>query len=266
MLHQFVYPLMDLLLYPLFWLSRPWALTVVSILSGLGLLALYRYTSDQWALAHYKDKIKTVQLEFFRGNDRWANLRKIGRLNLKMAGLGLVPSVACIGLLLALIPWVGNRFGHYPFPAKTPIEVTVNSDVSWSIKSNNHFRYSPHRGPYPPGEQTLRILAENPGPLPLTFVSESSSNETITVGIKPTTEPLWPSIQPRQWYYAMVNPSEQRLSKGSPIRTVSLNYGIVFSSLTFTIPYSGEVPGWLSWFFLVSFGSGIWAKFHWEIE
>jgi uncharacterized membrane protein (DUF106 family) len=266
MLHNTLFPIVDIVFYPLFWLPRILSLTLVSVLFGMILLAVYRYTSDQWAMAHYKEKIKSAQLEFFRGNDRWDNFISIARLNGKMAGLGLIPSIACIGLLLIMIPWVGNRFGHQPFEPGTPIEMTVNSQSTWEVRSGSPLRYEPDRGSFESGESTMRLLVEQPGETQLKFLADGKVVDRIELRIAPSTEPIWPTISRPQWYYSIINPAEQQLRTQSPIKRVQLNYTELATFLTFTIPYSSRVPGWLSWFFLISFASGIWAKLHWEIE
>ncbi|MFB6355898.1 MAG: hypothetical protein ABEJ65_05220, partial [bacterium] len=137
---------------------------MVSILAGVGLLALYAVSSDQWAMAYYKEELKKAQWSFQQGGSRWDDLKRLMVDNVKMAKLGLVPSVVCIGALLLIIPWVGNRFGHRPIQPMEPFEVTVNADQPWLLEINEStFRVSSSQTKFSADTTTLRMLVEDRG-------------------------------------------------------------------------------------------------------
>ncbi|MFB6344556.1 MAG: hypothetical protein ABEK50_02110, partial [bacterium] len=95
---------------------------------------------------------------------------------------------------------------------------------------------------------------------------EKQLSVSIPIKINRMNPPIWPTVSAFRWYHHLVRPADAVLYRGTPITRIKIHYEPVFEYLAFYIPYSGRIPGWLSWFFIVSFVSGLVVKFQWEIE
>lgn len=271
-----VYTLLDYLVWPLFWLTPLVSLTVASGLVGLLLMAVYAKTSDQWALAHHKERLKRLQFRLLSGEFSVPVLKGLARHNLRMAGLGLIPAVACVAVLVALIPWVGTRFGYRPLAPMQPFSVTVEAEASWTLETDRNLRVTPHRTRYGPGTTRLRMLSEAPTSREIVITGEDEKAVRIPLRTGTRRFPIWPTHVPRGGFLASFhsvppNLANPVLADAGPVDRVHVDYPMVFGSLTFTLPPLLGIPawglsGWLSWLFIAATASGLWAKSHWEIE
>jgi len=270
-----LYRILDVLVYPLFWLPVPVSLTAVSAGAGLLLMGVYAKTSDQWALAHHKKRLKRLQFRLLSGEFSPDVLKGLARHNARMALYGLVPAVACVLLLVLLIPWVGTRFGYYALPPMRPFAVTVETNAPWSLRADRTLRITPDRGRYDAGTTTIRMLSETPTEQTLTL--EPAGGEPVDLSLRTGARrsPLWP-VHARGGLLSTVratppNLARPRLPGRGSVRRVSVDYPMALGGLTFTVPPFLGMPawglsGWLSWLFLVATASGLWAKSRWEIE
>jgi len=265
MVDQWIYPVFDILFFPFFWLSPFWGLTLSSAVFGVLLLVLYAATSDQWAMAFYKNKIKRAQRSLIEGNYSASVFRSLFWNNLVMAKYGLVPAIVCIGAILLIIPWIGNRFGHRPPQVNEPVSVTVQSRSDWRLEPGRYLRVNVSKRNFSEGTTRLRVLAEKTGEREIKI--KTPETETVAVPLRfNRSKPLWPVLTPPRWYHRILNPAERALPLNSQVQRVEIGYRDVFPSLAFTFPDGSPCPGWLSWFFIVGFASGLWIKLKWEIE
>lgn len=276
MILRLTYTVLDYLVFPLFWLPPAVSLTAASLLVGLLLMAVYAKTSDQWALAHHKQRLKQLQFRLLSGDFSVPVLKGLARHNLRMAGLGLVPAVVCVAVLVAMIPWVGTRFGYRSIPSMKPFSVTVQAEAPWTLETDRGLRVTPRREPYDKGTTRLRMLSETRTPQELTI--RGSGGETVRVWLRTGNRgsPLWPTHVRSGWVLANIqslppNLANPVLNPRGPVGRVTVGYPMAFGALTFRVPPLLGMPawglsGWLSWLFIAATVSGLWAKSQWEIE
>lgn len=276
MILRFVYAVLDYLVWPLFWLPSGVSLTVASVLVGILLMGVYAKTSDQWALAHHKQRLKRLQFRLLSGEFSVPVMKGLARHNLRMAGLGLIPAVVCVVVLVALIPWVGTRFGYYAVPSMQPFAVTVESEAPWSLKVDRTLRVTPRRRRYGTGTTRLRMLSETRTQQTLSIIGTEGNSVRVPLRTDTRRSPLWPVHVRSGWVLANLqsippNLANPVLGTQGPVDRVTVEYPMVFGFLTFTVPPMLGIPawglsGWLSWLFIAATASGLWAKSHWEIE
>ncbi len=273
---KLLYSFLDVLVLPLFWLPPGVSLTAASLLVGLLLMGVYAKTSDQWALAHHKQRLKRLQFRLLSGDFSVPVLKGLARHNLRMAGLGLVPAVVCVVVLVALIPWVGTRFGFHLVAPMQPVSVTVEAEAPWTLETDRGLRVTPRREPYDKGTTRLRMLSETRTPRDLVLTGEDGEVARIPLRTGSRRSPLWPVHVRSGWILTNIqsippNLANPVLNADGPVDRVAVDYPMAFGALTFTIPPFLGMPawglsGWLSWLFIAATISGLWAKSQWEIE
>jgi len=138
--------LFDLLFLP-FRSFNPWAgMVFISLLTGLLMLLIYRWTSNQTGIRRVKDKIKAHLLELRLYKDNMGVTMKaqgqILKANLRYLGLNLKPLLVMIIPLILILAQLNLWFGSEPLtvgkPALVKIRVGPNVDITgteFSIKA-----------------------------------------------------------------------------------------------------------------------------------
>ncbi len=262
MLNLILYYLFDCFFYPLFWLPYIVSLSIVSLLAGLALIGLYYLTSDQWAIAYWKEKLKTSQLLLLEGEYTASVLKELLVANLQMFKLALVPAICCILFVLAILPWVGSRFGYQPLAVKESYQVEVEVSGAWKLETDSKLRLSKNNLEFEPGKHKFEIMPVAAGrpALNFNFADEPGLSIFLQAGYNQKRR-LWPTIIRPRWYHPLVIPGYTVISGDKPVERIRISYPSTASFLGFW-----GVPGWLAWFFIFAFASGLWAKFHWGIE
>ena len=128
---RWFYAFFDLILSPFRTLSPVWALLLLSLLAGLFMLLIFRYTSDHQRVKETKNVIKAhfLELWLFR-DDPWIMLSAQGqilRLNGRYLKLVLKPALVLIVpmtlFLMALDGWFASRPLHLGEEAIVAIQV-----------------------------------------------------------------------------------------------------------------------------------------------
>jgi len=128
--------LFDLLLLP-FRSLNPWAgMVFISLLTGLLMLLIYRWTSNQPGIRRVKDKIKAhlLELRLFKEN-MGVTMRAQGqilRANLRYLALNLKPLLVMIVPLLLILAQLNLWFGSDPLSVGRPaiLKVRLQPDVN----------------------------------------------------------------------------------------------------------------------------------------
>lgn len=263
MLDVWLFPFFDLLVFPLFWLPVLLSLSIVSFLTGVLMIWLYWLTSDQWKMAHEKQRIKVAQSELMRGNYSWETIRTLLSGNLNLTVTALVPAVVTVALILVMIPWVGSRFGYYVPEPREPNTMTVRAEEEWSIKGSDTVRASVLERETGSGT-VLRMMGLVRGhhQVTLQFPNGNTVGVPVSVG---TSGPVWPDLTRPRWYHSLVRPAGMTLDEDGPLEGVTIEYPSVFAMLGFTF-FGTYLPGWLTFFFVFSFFVGIYFKFRYSIE
>jgi uncharacterized membrane protein (DUF106 family) len=128
--------LFDLLLLP-FQSLNPWAgMAFVALLTGLLMLIIYRWTSNQSGIRRVKDKIKAhlLELRLFKDN-MGVTMRAQGQIlrsNLRYLALNLRPLLVMIVPLILILAQLNLWFGSEPLAVGRPaiLKVRLLPDVN----------------------------------------------------------------------------------------------------------------------------------------
>lgn len=266
MIHLWLFPVLDFLFVPLLYLWNGISLTVVSLLAGVVLILVYYLTSDQWGLAYYKHRMKEYQNRLLHGDYSLETVLGLLNGNLKLASYGFIPAVFTVIPIIVLIPWVGSRFGLEPLQPREPFTVQLKSSEPFNLSLPPDLRSSTTDRSFEPGTVRLRLLAESSGTKQLIFETESGGSVRIPVAVQDPWANAWPTIGRPAWYHSLLAPAGRVLPANQPIEYVTVEYRESFPSLSLNLPGMARLPGWLNYFFLVSFLSGLAIKWSYSIE
>ena len=105
------------------------SLTVISVLTGIAMLWVFRHTSNQQAILRTKKRLQAHLLELrLFGDDLgevWRAQKNLLIANLRYTGLMLVPAVYMIVPLVILLIHLDAVYGRAPLPVGVPSVVTV---------------------------------------------------------------------------------------------------------------------------------------------
>ncbi|MCJ7611692.1 MAG: hypothetical protein MUP19_05450 [Candidatus Aminicenantes bacterium] len=264
--------LFDLLCAPLARLNPWWAMAFLSLLTGLLMLLVFRFTSNQQGIRRTKDRIKGHLLEFRLFKDSLGvTLQAFGNIlvqNLRYLGHALKPLLVMIIPLLLILAQLNARFGYRPlrpgeqvllkvklirgmnplsldmsivpssgFAVETPpLRIEEESEIDWRLRAVEAGRHS--------------IVLRWPG---------QSVVKTMDIG-PPGLSPLAPLTTNREFFNQFFNPADRPLPKGVPLDSIELMYP--GRSLRFL----GMNIHWLLAFFVLSLIFGFSLKGLFKVE
>lgn len=226
----------DLVIAP-FRTLNPWiAMAVVSVLTGLLMLAVFRWTSNQDGIRRSKDAIKAHLLELRLYNDSLAQqLRSQGRIlraNGRYFGHALRPMLVMMVPVLLILVQLNLRFGSRPLaPGETAllkVKLTAGHnpiDAGIVLEA-------------PPGvaveTQALRIEEDREIDWRLRAVAPGTHQLTIRLGAEAFTKTVVvggrglvgiPNLKPGASFLDRVlNPGEPPVPKGVPVESVEVTH------------------------------------------
>lgn len=222
----------DLLLTP--FSGRPWlAMVVVSFVTGVGLLAIFRYTSNQRAIKRAKDQIMADLLEVLLYRDDMRTvIRAQGRLllhNTVYLRYALPPVVFVIIPFVLFAFQLELRYGHR---ALTPGESAILGvavapavnldDVTLSVPEGIEIETPGLRMPSV-NEVDWRIRAEAPGAFAVRVRAQGREYEKdIVVGT--WGERVSMARVDGGFLERLKNPGEPPLPEQAPVRAIRVNY------------------------------------------
>lgn len=116
----------DVVLHPFRDVSPLWSLSLLALLTGLFMLAIFRYTSNQAAIARVKNRLKAHFLEFRLFQDDFGLLmqaqKDILKHNLVYLMHALRPMAVMVIPMLLLLGQLNVRYGYRPL---RPGEMTI---------------------------------------------------------------------------------------------------------------------------------------------
>jgi len=253
---------------------NPWvAMLVVSLLTGILMIFVYKLTSNQAGILRTKNLIKAHLLELRLYKDSMStSFKSYGSIlwcNAKYIGHALRPlAVMIIPILLILIQlgaWFGNRSLHEGEqfllkvklaegrnPVQTNLEVVLSSAYEVETPA---LRIEEER------EMDWRLRAKTSGLHEIVFSLDGKKiAKTLAVGQRPLTRLSILKPGPSFWDVAF-NPSEPALAKDLPIKSVEVAYPEA------RLRFLGINFHWLVAFFILSiiFGFGLKGFFKVEI-
>jgi hypothetical protein len=257
--------LFDLLCYPFLNINPWWSMAFLSLLTGLLMLAVFRFTSNQAGIRRAKDRILGHLLEFrlFKDSVR-VSLQAFGNIlvqNFRYLSYTLKPLLVMIIPLLLILTQLNARYGYRPLrpgeqailKVKT-IQGTNPLDLDITIAPASGFAVeTPALRLEEEGEIDWRLRAVEPGRHDIVLRWQNQSVvKKMDVGF-PSLSPLAPRKPSRGFFDLFFNPAEPPLPKGLPLASIELAYP------GRGLPLLGFNVHWLLAFFVLSlvFGFGL---------
>lgn len=248
----------DLLLTPFRSLNPLWPLVVFSLITGIIMLVIFRYTSNQAGIKQAKDRIKgyLYEIRLFKDDLRvlFSAQKNILRYNLTYIRHGLKPmlfmTLPIVLILIQLDGWFGYRPLNPGESAVVSLKLSENGDAdalsNVSIESSDGITIEtpPLRIP---GEREVnwRIRANEPGEQSLTFGVLNDKFQKRLIVADGKLSRLSP-VMPSGFWDTFLHPGEKPIAESSPVRQIEINYP----------PRSIGILGWgVHWlvvFFIVS--------------
>ena len=231
-------PVFDLLLAPFAGLPPIVSLVVVSLLTAILMLVVFKRTSDQAALAAVKRHIHAGLFEIRLFNDDLrAILRAQGEIlrhNLTYLRLSLVPMVWILPPMVLLIAQL--QF-HYGYEGLRPGEATLlkvdlkPETVSAGDRPRAVLDLPPGLGAqtedvWLPAESQVawRLAAEREGDFEVAVSIDGAPPVTKTVRVTPEVMRLSPVRVDRSFLSQLIYPAESPLPADSPIHAIHIDY------------------------------------------
>lgn len=249
---------------------KAWGLYLLSFIAGILLLLLYGKVSNQQGLKRVKDKIYSYLLEsvLFR-HEIGTALRAQGRMfGLAAVYLGyalpaiLVLAVPCIFLLGQINLW----FGYFPLAPGSETVLTARL-FDQSRLSDLQLQLSPQLEPITPA---LRIAEQQTVQWRLRKIETGEGQITVQLGEagKPYSLPVIatdsagavPTGRYSDWWWGLLYPGQESLSRSSGIRELYLLYPERDYSLL------GVRMHWIFIFLIVSIVAGLLGSKFFKVE
>ena len=258
--------------------------TVISVVAGVLLLVVFKYTSHQRAIKWVRDDITAnlLALKLFKDSAGVA-VQAQGRLlrgAVLLLLLGLVPTLVMMGPVILLLVQLDLWYEHRPLKAEEEAIVTMKlggdadsplPDVSLQPPAGVETTVGPVRIPSK-REICWKIKASKPGYQRLVFqVGEQTFDKELAVGdgyMRVSTErPGWHPID------ILLHPSEPPFRPDSAVQSIEIEYPqrtslrtgseswmtSWFVALVWAADWVGKTIGWPAWmiyFFVVSLAAG----------
>jgi len=252
----------DLLLAPFAGMSPYVGLTVLSAVTGIVMVFLYQWTTNQEKLKEVKKKIKILFLEVRLYKDDMAEMfsiqKEIMKENFRYLRYTLKSAIVLIIPILFILMDLNARYSYAPIhPGQSFVVSAIVEETSSLDKITLDF----------PGDLTLevppiRIPAEkrvswqlragSSGNFPLAF-HQGKSRATQRVFVSRRIERIQPEIDKGHSFTSRLFPDADFLPFDSPVRSVRIDYPEQAG-------FFGLQPGWLYYFFLVSMIAGLLIK------
>ncbi len=255
--------LFDMMMRP-FRSTRPIIpLALISMLTGILLLVVYRYASDQQAIRRAKDKLEAHLLEvrLFQEQLR-AVLRAYPRLffgileylrhSLRPLAIMAIPLLILLVQLEGFFGWMPNRVGH-DFLVKAKVTDSAALDqVELRVPQGLTVTAPPLHIP-DEKEVDWRIAADQPGEYSLAVWIEGATFSKA-VNVSNQLVRLSPERLRGNWFDRVMHPSEERLPRNGPLESIEVQY----PSRNFYL--WGYALDWLLVFFALSLIAGFTLK------
>lgn len=237
------------------WLSA----TIIAAVTGVALLAVFKYTSNQAAIKRVKDEIKAnlLALKLFKENAAVV-LRAQGAILLaaiRLFALAIVPMLVMVVPVLLILGQLSLWYQSRPLAVGE--EAVVTLQLAGDNPSLNDVRLDPDAaidvtaGPLRmPSEQRVcwRIKAQAPGRQRLVFhAGEQTADKELAIGDRlmrvSALRPGWNCGD------ALMHPAEAPFDRSSPIQSIAVDYPQRSS-------WTSGADTWVVYWFVVSMISG----------
>ncbi len=238
------------------WLSA----TLVSIVSGIVFLLVFKYTSNQRAIKRVKDDIKAnlLALKLFK-DSAWVALRAQGAIlfaAFRLMLFSLAPMVVMIVPVLLILGQLALWYQARPLRVRDEAVVTLtlnpaDSTVASSVEMEPNNAVQTTVGPvhlWSKHEVCWNIRAVEDGYHHLVFhVGSQTVEKELAIGDGfmrvSKLRPAW------RWLDALVNPWEKPFEANSPVQSIEIDYPDRSS-------WTSGTDSWVIYWFIVSMVAG----------
>lgn len=269
----------EFIFFPLSSMS-PWiGMTLISLLTGILMLLIFRFTSNQEGIRQVKNKIKAHLLELRLFKDSLSiSFRAQGnifRYNLKYIGYSGKPLLIMIIPLILILIQLNLWFGHQALtPGQTAIlkvkleEGTNLLDIDLTIEPSQGFDIeTPPLRVEEEWEINWRLRAKENGIHNLTIAANGQRvTKKIAIAQKPLSK-ISPLKVRRNIIDELFNPGESPISGDTPIKTIEVKYSTKNMNLFgWNVPSIWNIPSWLIVYFALSIIFGFALKGIFKVE
>jgi uncharacterized membrane protein (DUF106 family) len=234
-LNLFISSLFDFLFAPFANMNNFWGMAFISILAGVVMIFVYKYTSNQEGIRRSKNRIKAFFLEIRLFGDDWKAMidsqKNIFLSNLSYMKYALIPLCFIIIPVILIMIQLNLRYGYEPLKVGEQAVVAVKLDTSTDV------RYSSIKLSVPDGvvvdapeirikainEIDWQVKVEKPGIYYLEFDLDGKKFTKKLLASNEITR-FSPIKSKVTIYEAFMNPSEEPLPKDGKIDFISINY------------------------------------------
>lgn len=237
------------------WLSA----TLVAALTGVALLAVFKYTSNQAAIKRVKDEIKAnlLALKLFKENASVV-LRAQGAILLaatRLFALAIVPMLVMVVPVLLILGQLSLWYQSRPLAvgeqAVVMLQLAGDGPAASDVRLDPDAAIDVAAGPLRvPSEQRVcwRIKARAPGRHRLVFhAGEQTADKQLAVGDRlmrvSSLRPAWNCGD------ALLHPAEAPFDRSSPIQSIAIDYPERSS-------WTSGADTWVVYWFVISMISG----------
>jgi len=269
----------DLIFFP-FRNMSPWVgMILISFLTALLMLFVFRFTSNQKGISQVKNKIKAHLLELRLFKDSLSlSLRAQGnilRYNLKYISYSTKPLLVMIIPLILILIQLNLWFGYEALTPgqKTILKVKLEEghsplEINFAIEPSSGFdietlplRIEEER------EISWRLQAKEKGVHDLTLIVNGKRlTKKVVVAQKPLSK-ISPLKVSRNFINELINPGESPYSGNLPVKNIEVKYPAMDMNLFgWSIPWLLGIPPWLIVYFALSIIFGFVFKGIFKVE
>jgi hypothetical protein len=224
-----------LLFYPLRYVPPVWGLIVISLLTGLVMLMVFRFTSNQTAIKAVRDKISghILEIRLYKDSPRVIILAmgKILRYNLTYLRYALIPLLVVIIPVMLIVVQLNYRYAYRPYVVGESFVVKVrlpegnlDSDLRPTLMVPVGLRIeTPSLYIHNQDEVDWRVGTRAEGKHEL-LVQLGTKQVRKSLQVGRGLGLLSPSRAAKTFLGFLLSPAEQPLPSGSPIQSIEVNY------------------------------------------
>lgn len=263
---------MDIFFVPFAGVSPFWGLFAMSAVTGVLMVIVYKYTSNQAGIARAKERIKGHLLETWIYREQVSVMlraqRKVLKENLVYMGLNLKPLAAMMIPVLLILIDLNFRFGMAPIPPGATTIIIATREKAVAVDEMDESIALPHglRLDGPPvrveskGETYWKVGVAAPGRYMLKITSGGKVYEkSLDAGSQGIRVAPLRSVSVED---AIFYPGEPAMPSGGTLESIE----VIYPSQSPEIPWTNWRPHWIIQYFVLSIIFGFIVKGPLKVE
>ena len=270
-LNRIITVVFDLMLRPFSGLSPVWGLLAVSVLTGIVMVVIFKYTSNQSGIKGAKDKISAyfMEIRLFKDDMRLmlGAQGRILRTNLTYMKYAVTPMLFMIVPVVLILAQMGIRYAYRPLrPGESVLvklklaEHSFDENTSISVEAGDGLQLETPLLRIPgAGEIDFRVgaLAEGRHELSIRIGSETLTQSVLVSG---KVRRVYASRSKPDFWNMLLYPGQTPIPKSSKVEEITM----ILPSQTISI--LGWDVNWLVLFFIASLVAGYSLKGVFKVE